>query len=136
VRQAYATAHIFVLASVTGADGNTESQGMVLQEAQAVGLPVVCTNHNGFPESILNGRSGFLVPERDVDALVERLIYLIERPEIWLEMGWVGRTYVEQDYDIEKRNDALVEVYRQLADGYQSNEHSTYSRTISSAPKP
>jgi len=50
-------------------EGDREGQGLVLQEAQAVGLPVVATIHGALPEGVLPGRAGFLVPERDVDAL-------------------------------------------------------------------
>ena len=79
VRRLLDKSHIFVLASVLSSDGDFEGQGIVLQEAQAMGLPVVCTNHNGFPESILDGQSGFLVPERDADALSAKLSELIGR---------------------------------------------------------
>lgn len=80
----------------------------------AMGLPVVSTQHSGIPELIENGISGFLVPERDSDALVDRLSYLIEHPEVWPEMGRVGRAFVEEHYNINKLNDRLDEIYRQL----------------------
>ncbi len=114
IRQLYADAHIFVLSSVTASNGDKEGQGLVIQEAQASGLPVISTLHNGIPEGILDGKSGFLVPERDVDALAEKLIYLIEHPEIWPEMGRAGRAYVEANYDINKLNDRLVEIYKEV----------------------
>ncbi len=106
--------HIFVLASVESRNGDIEGLPMVLQEAQAMGLPVVCTRHSGLPEGILDGKSGFLVPERDVDGLADRLADVISRPKVWPEMGRQGRAFVEQEYDLNKRNDALVELYRQL----------------------
>ncbi len=87
IRQLYAESHIFVLSSVTASNGDQEGQGLVLQEAQAMGLPVLSTLHNGIPDGVLDGISGFLVPERDVDALAEKLSYLIEHPEIWPSMG-------------------------------------------------
>ena len=49
--------------------------------------------------------------------MAEKLIYLIEHPEIWSEMGRAGRAYVEANYDINKLNDRLVEIYRELLDG-------------------
>ncbi|MCD6465753.1 glycosyltransferase [Candidatus Bathyarchaeota archaeon] len=110
----YEKAHIFILSSVTAKDGDMEGQGLVLQEAQASGLPVISTLHNGIPEGVLDGKSGFLVPERDVDALAEKLEYLIEHPAIWPKMGYEGRKYVEEHYDINKLNDKLVEIYRKL----------------------
>jgi colanic acid/amylovoran biosynthesis glycosyltransferase len=114
VRRLFAKSHIFVLASVLSSDGDFEGQGMVLQEAQAMGLPVVCTNHNGFSESILDGQSGFLVPERDADALSAKLAELIVRPHLWLEIGKKGRAFVETEFDLNKRNDALIELYRRV----------------------
>jgi colanic acid/amylovoran biosynthesis glycosyltransferase len=114
VRKLYSDSHIFVLPSVTSSDGDQEGQGLVLQEAQATGLPVLATLHNGFPEGVLDGKSGFLVPERDVDALASRLRFLLENPELWSRMGRAGRKYVEENYDIDKLNMKLARVYQEV----------------------
>jgi colanic acid/amylovoran biosynthesis glycosyltransferase len=106
--------HIFVLASVESRNGDIEGLPMVLQEAQAMGLPVVSTRHSGIPEGVLDGKSGFLVPERDINELADRLADVISRPETWPEIGRQGRAFIEDEYDLNKRNDALVELYRQL----------------------
>jgi colanic acid/amylovoran biosynthesis glycosyltransferase len=87
---------------------------LVLQEAQAVGLPIVSTSVGGIPEGMLDGKSGFLVPERDVDALSDRLRYLVEHPELWPEMGRCGRRLVEEKYDIKMLNSKLVRIYDAL----------------------
>ena len=58
-----------------------------------------------------------MVPERDVDALAEKLTYLVENPQLWREMGRKGRAFVEEHFDIEKLNDRLVEMYEQLVKG-------------------
>ena len=110
----YKSSHIFLHPSVTASDGNMEGQGVVLQEAQAAGLPVLATNHNAFPDSIIDGKSGFLVPERNVDALVEKLTWLCQNPHQWPEMGKTGRTFVEQNFEIKKLNQKLQEIYRNL----------------------
>jgi colanic acid/amylovoran biosynthesis glycosyltransferase len=114
VRKLYADSHIFILSSVTAADGDKEGQGLVLQEAQAMGLPVLSTLHNGIPDGVLDGKSGFLVPEKDAGALAEKLTYLIENPEIVPKMGQAGRKFVEERYDVNKLNDRLVEIYEHL----------------------
>ena len=49
--------------------------------------------------------------------MAEKLIYLIEHPEIWPEMDWAFRAYVEANYDIDELNDRLGEIYRELLDG-------------------
>lgn len=110
-------AHIFVLASVTSARGDTEGMPVVLREAQAAGLPTITTNHAGNPEAIIDGESGFVVPERDVDALADRLEYLIDNPQIWPEMGRHGRQFVEEEFDIKKLNRQLISIYEDVIAG-------------------
>lgn len=113
-------ADILLAPSVTGRDGNQEGIPVVLMEALAQGIPVVTTYHSGIPELVRDGESGFLVPERDADALAEKIEYLIKHPEAWFEMGRKGRRYIEEHYNIDKLNDQLVEIYRQLQAGARS----------------
>ena len=113
----YREAHLFCLPSVTAADGDREGQALVLQEAQAIGLPVLSTLHNGIPEGVLDGQSGFLTPERDVNALAERWCFLLDHPEQWAEMGRQGRSFVEQKYDVPVVTEKLVGIYRRLLGG-------------------
>jgi colanic acid/amylovoran biosynthesis glycosyltransferase len=117
VLKLYQQAHIYILPSVTASNGDQEGIPVVLMEAQATGLPIISTYHTGISEGVLDGKSGFLVPERDVDALTEKLEYLIEHPEIWPDMGQYGRKFVEEYYDINKLNQRLVEIYQNLIEG-------------------
>ncbi|MDA8091269.1 MAG: glycosyltransferase [Nitrospiraceae bacterium] len=114
VLRLYEEAHIFVLPSITARNGDREGQGLVLQEAQAAGLPVISTLHNGIPDGVLDGKSGFLVPEKDAEALAGKIEYLIEHPGLWPEMGRQGRRFVEEKYDINKLNQKLVGIYETL----------------------
>jgi len=79
-----------------------------------MGLPVISTYHSGIPEVVIDGKSGFLVPEKDVDALAEKMEFLVEHPELWSEMGRYGKEFVEKNYDIKKLNRRLVEIYQSL----------------------
>jgi colanic acid/amylovoran biosynthesis glycosyltransferase len=106
--------HIFIAPSITAEDGNQDAPINVLKEAMAMGLPVISTYHGGIPELVEDGVSGFLVPERNVDALAEKLGYLIEHPKIWSTMGEAGRAYVEVNYNLNELNNRLVEIYEQL----------------------
>lgn len=110
-------ADILLAPSVTSRDGDQEGIPVVLMEALAQGLPVLSTQHAGIPELVQDGESGFLVPERDVSALTERLEFLVQHPEFWPEMGRAGRDYVERHHDINKLNDQLVQLYQRLLDG-------------------
>lgn len=105
---------IFILSSVTAKSGDTEGLGVVLLEAQATGMPMLATLHNGFLDSVNNGKSGFLVPERDVGALSEKLNYLIENPQMWEEMGKQGRKHVVENYSKEEVLNKLVKQMNEL----------------------
>lgn len=107
-------AHLFVAPSVTAASGEQEGIPNVLKEAMATGIPVVGTQHSGIPELIEDGVSGFLVPERDVEALADRLARLIDSPERWGAMGRAGRQRVEAAFDSDMLNRELVALYEQL----------------------
>lgn len=82
-----------------------------------MGLPVIGTERGGITELVEDVESGFLILERDADAIAEKLSYLIEHPEIWPQMGRAGRARVEEHYNIDKLNDKLVELYRQVFAG-------------------
>ena len=107
-------AHLFLAPSVTAVSGEQEGIPNVLKEAMATGIPVVGTRHSGIPELIEDGVSGFLVPERDVDALADRLTRLIDSPERWGPMGRAGRQRVEADFDSDTLNRQLIGLYEQL----------------------
>lgn len=92
-------ADLFVLASTASSSGDVEGQGLVLQEAQAMGLPVIATTHNGFPEGMIDGETGMLVAEADVDALASGMIELARHPELWAPMGRAGRSFVRERFD-------------------------------------
>ena len=106
--------HILLAPSILGKNGTQEGIPSVLKEAMAMGLPVVSTQLSGIPELIQDGVSGFIIPQRDVDALIDKLGYLIEHPEVWPEMGHAGRAFIEKNYDVHKLNDRLVEIYQEL----------------------
>ena len=99
-----------------------EGQGLVLQEAQACGLPALATGHGGLPEGMVAGRSGFLVSERSTHDLAEMLLYMIERPQHWPEWGRAGRKHVEAHYDIRKLNLRLESIYAEAIAAYGARE--------------
>lgn len=106
--------HLFVLASVKDRNGNQEGIPNVLKEAMASGMPVVSTRHAGIPELVEDGKSGYLVPEKNSKALSKAIIKLIRHPEKWEEMGRRGREKVEKSFNVHKQTEKLEAIYRKL----------------------
>lgn len=108
--------HIFISPSVTAADRDTEGGAPVsIIEASASGMPILSTTHCDIPEIVINNESGYLVPERDVDALAEKLEFLVRNPDIWENMGLVGRRHIEENYDVKKQVQILEKIYNKLS---------------------
>ena len=110
----YKYSDVFMLSSVIGKDGAQEGQGLVFLEAQAMGIPVVSTNTGGIPETVLDKKSGFLVPERDIDALADKLISLVGNRSLRTEMGSAGQKFVKKHFNIDNFNNQLAEIYTKL----------------------
>jgi colanic acid/amylovoran biosynthesis glycosyltransferase len=114
VRKLYQQSHIFILPAVTASNGDQEGIPVVLMEAAASGLPIISTFHSGIPEIVSNEKSGFLVPERDVDSLADKLEYLIEHPEVWPLFGREGHRIVKETYDTKKLIPQLEKLFKAL----------------------
>jgi len=104
----YAASDIVVVPSLQ------ESWGLAATEAMACGKPVIASNVGGLPDQIIDGTNGFLVPPRDPKAIADRILYLLENPSVAKRMGRNGRELAEEKYNIEKRVDKIIEIYRRL----------------------
>lgn len=111
------SAHIFLQPSVRAEDGDAEGGAPVtLTELSASGMPIVATRHCDIPEVVLDGRSGVLAEERDVDGLAEKLAVVISSPGTWGSMGRAGRAHVEEYFDIRKQVKELERIYSECLD--------------------
>ena len=103
--------HVLLAPSITSVDGDEEGIPNVVKEAMALGLPAISTVHAGIPELVVDGESGFLVPERSADQLAERIVYLCDHPDIWSPISRAARLKVETEFDLEKLSKDLVAIY-------------------------
>jgi glycosyltransferase involved in cell wall biosynthesis len=78
-----------------------------IQEAMAMGRPVITTDLPGCRDTVIDGRNGFLIPERDVEALVAAMLRFIREPALIERMGRVSRALAEERFDA-RRADYLV----------------------------
>ena len=83
-------------------EGDIEGLGIVFLEAEQYGVPVLGTKSGGIPEALEDGGSGFLVPERDVEGLAEKIKILARDKELCRKMGERGRVFVREKFDWRK----------------------------------
>jgi colanic acid/amylovoran biosynthesis glycosyltransferase len=107
--------HLFLMPGVETGDRQAETQGRVLVEAQAVGLPIVASRVGGIPETLGPG-AGVLVEPRDVTGLADALDRVLGKTAEWKDIARSGRTHVERVFDQATLLDRLVSIYRGVAD--------------------
>ena len=100
-------ADVFVYAS------QTETQGLVVVEAMACGVPVVAVEAGGIPDAVRDGETGYLAPPSPA-ALAEKVIILLDHPERRAAMGQRARE-VAREFSLLTLTDRLQEIYRSLA---------------------
>jgi glycosyltransferase involved in cell wall biosynthesis len=85
----YRLANLFVTAS------EIETQGIVLLEAAASGLPIVAVNATCISEIVHDGVNGFLASPGDIKTLQDHMLALLSHPEMARHMGQQGRILAE-----------------------------------------
>ncbi|OAB75745.1 glycosyltransferase [Cochleicola gelatinilyticus] len=98
------------------ATGRAENQGLVIQEAQAMEVPVLVSNAGGMKYGLLNNETGFVVQENDVASFVEKLVWFHTHPDQRKRMGKKGREFVKQNYSNDILLKQLLSLYKNLPD--------------------
>ncbi|WP_430868336.1 glycosyltransferase [Demequina aurantiaca] len=98
--------------SYTASTGAAEGLGQVLLEASATGRPIVATLHGGIPEAVVDGTTGYLVPERDVEGLAEALVAVLSDRRAARDLGAAGRQRMEMFFDSTRQSAKLSLLYR------------------------
>lgn len=106
--------HVYTQHSRRTSSGAEEGLGVVFIEAQASGLPVIATRSGGIPDVVIDGETGYLVPEGDTEAMADRIVHLARHPEMWEEMGQAGRKHVAENFDLKKQVEELIHIYNDI----------------------
>jgi colanic acid/amylovoran biosynthesis glycosyltransferase len=103
----------FVLHSLVTTDGDTEGTPNAVMEAMATGLPVISTRHAGIRDIITDGVQGFLVEERNIDAMAQKMIQLIADPKRAREMGVNSRIFAENNLSLKQSTNSLYAIIQE-----------------------
>lgn len=100
----------FVQHSIVAESGDSEGTPVAIMEASAAALPVIATLHAGIPEVVLNGVTGILVPERDIDKMAEAMRLILSNKALARNMGEAGRERILANFTMDRYISVLREV--------------------------
>jgi colanic acid/amylovoran biosynthesis glycosyltransferase len=107
--------NVFLCPSRHAANGDAEGGSpVILAEAMAMGLACVGTRHCDIPEVIVDGRTGILLAERDIDAMTDALMLINSDAKESLTMTGIGREHIERRYSIAEQLIGLASIYTKL----------------------
>ncbi len=95
----YRRSHVFALPCLVAEDGDRDGLPVAIVEALACGLPVVTTAVTGIPEAVSNDGNGFIVPERDAEAVAAAIERLANDGALRARLGSAARTSVATKFD-------------------------------------
>jgi glycosyltransferase involved in cell wall biosynthesis len=109
VSEAYMLAKIVVSASL-----DPEAFGRVVLEAQAMGRPVIATNHGGPQETVIDGVTGWLVTPGDVDQLSAAIDHALSMPEADMRAMQQQAMQNAQAFSLDIMSNQTLDMYEEL----------------------
>ena len=107
----YQMADIFTFASLT------ETQGIVILEAAASGLPIVALNDDAFEGMVYNNKNGFLIKNEDPESFAEKTLKILEKKEMWQRFSQESRKIAESLSE-EQQSKKLLALYTALKENF------------------
>ena len=114
VKEEMGKADLFFLPGIEEPDGRAETQGLVIQEAQAMELPVLVSDTGGMKYGLIDGETGFVLPQKNTKGFAEKIVYLMKNPDLRNKMGKKGREFVVENYDSKVLGAKLENLYFSL----------------------
>ena len=90
--------------------GDEEGLPVAILEAMANSLPIVATRHSGIPEAVVEGVSGYLVDEGDIESMASHVVQLANAAELRNKLGKAGWLRVKQNFSWEQEKKSMLKV--------------------------
>lgn len=113
--EAYNASEVFGIASTS------DTQSLVMMQAMACGIPVVGVRARALPEYI-NDKNGFVVEPGDENAIAEKCVYLLKKPDVATALGEGGRIYAQKFSEPAIGAD-WEKIYRDVIESYNKRKH-------------
>lgn len=76
-------------------------------EAMSMGRAIITTDAPGCRETVIDGKTGFLVPVKNAEAVAEKMTEFIENPELIKTLGAASAEYAREKFSVDKVNDDM-----------------------------
>jgi glycosyltransferase involved in cell wall biosynthesis len=86
-----------------------------IMEYMAAGKPVIATDGGGTREIVIDGETGFLVPQKSPERVAETIDKLLNDDELRRNMGLMGKQMIQREFNIHRMTSEHVELYEKLA---------------------
>ncbi|MEK6239503.1 MAG: glycosyltransferase family 4 protein [Planctomycetales bacterium] len=93
--------------------------GTVMFEAMSRGKPVIATRVGGVVDALEDDKTGLIVPPGDPQALAEKILLLLEKPNQARRLAESGRTLIRDRFDVKRMVRETAEIYQQVLDQFQ-----------------
>ena len=94
----------------TASNGDQEGFNNTMVEAASCGLPVISTFHDGIPENVDHGKTGFLVLEYDFEDMADKITKLLKNVKLAEEIGTNGYNKYLNGFSINKRAKNILNI--------------------------
>jgi colanic acid/amylovoran biosynthesis glycosyltransferase len=116
IKMLFSQTRCFVQHSVTAANGDKEGTPVTILEAGSSGLPVVSTFHAGIKQAVVHQKTGYLVPEHDVQGMADYMIKIAQDVQLAIQLGTAGAAHIRENYDIRDRINTLTDILYKAID--------------------
>jgi glycosyltransferase involved in cell wall biosynthesis len=94
---------------------DNEAFPLSVLEAMKFGLPVISTFEGGIPDIIDDGADGLLFPKKDIRALAEKIIFLLDHPEERIRLGNAARKKFAERFTVSIFERNMLQVFNQVS---------------------
>jgi len=95
----------------------SESFGVAVLEASACGVPVLVSRVGGLNEVVRNDVTGIIVAPRDVTAIANAILRLLDDPAVCARLGAAGRAFVLENYEWSENAQRMENLYLSVSSG-------------------
>jgi len=99
----------YIQSTVFAMPSRAEGFGLVFLEAMAMGKPVIAGDHGGARSVVVDGQTGYLVTQDDLQGLIDRLVWILRDDALRLRMGQRARAWVTEHFTFSRFRDRVFQ---------------------------